>query len=145
MPRHPGRETQRTQALALTDERLDYINERIAYGDWNQQACDRAGVDKMVWLLRRRLDPDCEAAYQVARRQSAEHHADMAGQIMEDTDDPRMAQLANYKTQAFKWQASMRDRQTFGEKVDLTSGGKGLADILQEAAKLRAGGIPSRK
>lgn len=104
---------------------------------WNE-ACRDARTTYTSFYRLRKSNPQVDAWYHEADTIAADWHAGMVTAVF-DGVEARDALLANYKSQAHKWAAMVRNRRKYGQKVDHTSGGLSLADALKQAAALRSG------
>ena len=126
---------------SLTEDQLEAVWGDILEFEYAvKDACKRNGISYATYSRRCHFDPEVGKRHDTVLEMAAHADSDRSVTVLEDADTSRSAdvQRANYLSQALRHRAAMRNRKKYGEKVDLTSGGLGLADILKEAAKLRA-------
>jgi predicted transcriptional regulator len=123
----------------------EYVCSLVADGESVKQVAGRFGVSRSMvydWL---RMDPtgEREQRFQDARRASAEVHADRAGEVLEELDPlivtAPMVQLANSRSNYYRWMAEVRDREAYGSKpsvaVNVSLGSLHL-DALRQAGRV---------
>lgn len=121
----------------------DVILDRIAAGDKVTQIAKDYGVSHtMLWRWAKQ-NPERKAAYDEARRLSADALVDKAQGGLEECEADNSAQvsLANSKANFYRWLAGVRDRDQYGEAQQ-----KQVVNIAElHLNALRAYGGPSQR
>lgn len=119
----------------------DVILDRIAAGDRVTQIARDYGVSHtMLWRWAKQ-NPERKAAYDEARRLSADALVDKAQGGLEEctADNSAQVSLANSKANFYRWLAGVRDRVQYGEEKQVVN----IAELHLNA--LRAYGGPSQR
>ena len=115
---------QRTRAYAICDA--------IAEGGPNgklHKACRTHGVSWQTFWHWKAEDESLAARYAHARTINAQWWRDHAGEVAEDAT-PQTVQVAKLRHDNAKWQARVADPREFGDKVDVTSGGRSVSAVI---------------
>lgn len=109
------------------------VFERIRAGEKVSVACDREGISWSTLWAWKDEDPQLQREYKAAQSAAALLHAEKAEQAAE-TAKPETVQVARLQVDTHKWIASVKDRDTYGDKLqkDVTVN---IAQLHLEALK----------
>jgi hypothetical protein len=125
-------------ALLITPAIEEIILDRLAEGDALRVICEREDIPVTEAAVRKRAieDEDFGARYARAREIGYDCRGERA---VEDAKAAKDAGLARLAFDAERWYLSKMKPKTYGEKVDVTSGGEKIdADPVSRVTRLAA-------
>lgn len=117
-----------------SEELAELICERLANGESLRAICREDGMPSMTTVMTWADDNQggFRSRYACAREAQAE---DMDGRILAVAEEttPENAQAQKVKLEAYRWRASKLAPKRYGDKLDVTSNGKGVNDDIADA------------